>query len=225
MLRQDLRFFDREENTVGALTSHLDSDAQSIFELMGFSIALIMTSIVTVISSSILAIVTSWKLGLVGVFAGLPPMVLSGYIRIRIETKMDADIDKRFSKSASMASETISAIRTVSSLSIEKNILLKYTAELNAAIDSARMPLLTIMAFSSFTQSIEFFVLGLGFWSVSRNDFSVLMWKLICVGGDLSWYPKGILHSTSSLSRLWVFTTAAKAVLRCLDLRAVSICS
>lgn len=164
MLRQDLLFFDRPENTVGALVSRIDSYAQSIFELMGFSIAVITISIVTVFACGVLSIATSWKLGLVGVCAGIPPMVLSGYVRIRTETKMNRIIDSRFSNSASVASESVNAIRTVSSLAIEEKVLQRYTTELDDAISSSKRSLFTMMIFYAFTQSVEYFVLGLGFW-------------------------------------------------------------
>lgn len=164
ILQQDLRFFDRPENTIGSLTSHLDSYAQSIFELMGFNIVLILMSMVTILACSIMAIAISWKLGLVGVFAGIPPMVMAGYVRICVETTMDTDIDIKFSKSASVASETVTAIRTVSSLAIEDSVLDRYTKELDSAISNSRGPLFTMMIFFSLTQSVEFFVLALGFW-------------------------------------------------------------
>ncbi|KAH6691451.1 ATP-binding cassette multidrug transport protein [Plectosphaerella plurivora] len=167
-LRQDLRFFDRPENTVGSLTSRLSSYPESIYELMGFNIALMVMAAITVIASSVLSIIVSWKLGLVGVFAGLPPMLLAGYTRIRVETKMDSDIDKRFSQSASIASENITAIRTVSSLAIESTVLQRYTDELDTAIAGSRQPLFHMMLWFSCTQSIEYFILGLGFWWGSK---------------------------------------------------------
>ncbi|RTE83523.1 hypothetical protein BHE90_001939 [Fusarium euwallaceae] len=168
MLKQDLRFFDRPENAVGALISRIDSHAQAIFELMGFNISLVLNNIVNILSCSILSIAISWKLGLVGVFAGLPPMLLAGWVRIRLETKMDADIDERFSISASIASETITAIRTVSSLAIEKTVLQRYTNELDAAISGSIIPFCNMMVWFSLTQSIECFILALGFWWGSR---------------------------------------------------------
>ncbi|KAI9170570.1 multidrug resistance protein 1, 2, 3 (p glycoprotein 1, 2, 3) [Paramyrothecium foliicola] len=168
MLRQDLRFFDRPENTVGSLASRLDSNANSIFELMGFSIALVVMAMGTVISCSILSITYSWQLGLVGVFAGIPPMCLAGYARIRVETKMDSEVDGRFSKSASLASETVNAIRTVSSLAIEDKILLNYGAELDTAIRESRVGLFHMMIWFSFNQAVEFFILALGFWWGSK---------------------------------------------------------
>ncbi|RYP71914.1 hypothetical protein DL771_004517 [Monosporascus sp. 5C6A] len=167
-LRQDLRFFDRPENTVGSLTSRIDSHANAIMDLMGFNIVVILISIVTVMICSVLSIIYSWKLGLVGVFAGLPPMVIAGYIRIRVETKMNANIDKKFSSSASVASEMVTAIRTVSSLAIEETVLWKYVAELDNAIDGSKPSLVLMMIWFSFTQAVEYFILALGFWWGSK---------------------------------------------------------
>jgi ATP-binding cassette subfamily B (MDR/TAP) protein 1 len=164
MLRQDLRFFDRPENTVGALVSRIDSQSQAVLELMGFNVALVLQSIINIISSSILALAYAWKLGLVGVFAGMPPLLLAGYARIRLETRLNTEVDKRFSTSASIASESVNAIRTVSSLAIEKSILEKYAAELDSAVSGSTLPLFTMMIWFSLTQSIEFFILALGFW-------------------------------------------------------------
>ncbi|KAE8392149.1 P-loop containing nucleoside triphosphate hydrolase protein [Aspergillus alliaceus] len=181
ILKQDLRFFDRSENTVGALTSRLDAHPQSILELMGFNIALVVLSGINVLASSILALAISWKLGVMGVFVGLPPMLLAGYARIRLETKMDTDMGKRFSQSASLASEAVLAIRTVSSLAMEERILKKYTDELDHAIRTSTGPLFTMMIWFSLTQSIEYFILGLGFWWGSKliHDGDITFYQFI----------------------------------------------
>jgi ATP-binding cassette subfamily B (MDR/TAP) protein 1 len=163
-LRQDLRFFDRPENTVGALIGRLDSYPQAILELMGFTVAIILMSMINIVASSILAIVVSWKLGLVGVFVGLPPMMVGGYARVRLEAKMDDKMGRRLSASASVASETVMAIRTVSSLAIESIVLRKYVNELDVAISQASGPMFHMMTWFSLTQSVEYFVLALGFW-------------------------------------------------------------
>jgi ATP-binding cassette subfamily B (MDR/TAP) protein 1 len=164
ILKQDLRFFDRPENGIGALTERLDAYPQAIFELMGFNISLVVMSMVNVLACSILSLVVSWKLGVMGVFLGLPPMILSGYVRIRLETKMDTDMGERFSQSASIASEAVLSIRTISSLAMEEATLGKYTNELDSAIRSSTLPLMFMMVWFSFTQSIEYFILALGFW-------------------------------------------------------------
>ncbi|KAJ0319914.1 hypothetical protein Brms1b_003506 [Colletotrichum noveboracense] len=202
MLRQDLRFFDRAENTVGALNSRIDSMAQAILELMGFNVALAFLSFVNVVASSILAIAVSWKLGLVGVFAGMPPLLGAGFARIRIETKLDAEVDAKFSTSASLASETVNAIRTVSSLAIEKSVIQRYTNELDNAISSSTLPLFNMMIWFALTQSIEFFILALGFWwgsrLVSDGEINFSQFIISFMGVFFSGQAAGMIFSFSS---------------------------
>ncbi|KAF4967225.1 hypothetical protein FSARC_5204 [Fusarium sarcochroum] len=202
ILQQDLRFFDRPENTVGALISRLDSYPQAVLELMGFNVALVILAAINVLASSILALVISWKLGLVGVFAGMPPMLLAGYARIRLETKMDSDMGKRFVASSSVASETITAIRTVSSLAIENNVLAKYTNELDQAIRQTAPSMFTMMIWFSFTQSVEYFILALGFWWGSKlvHDGEITFYQLMVsfMGVYFSGQASGLMFSFAS---------------------------
>lgn len=149
---------------MGALISRLDSYPQAILELMGFTVGIILMSVINIVASSVLAILVSWKLGLVGVFVGLPSMMLGGYARVRLETKMDDEMGQRLSASASVASETVMAIRTVSSLAIESTVLRKYVDELDLAISQTSGPMFHMMTWFSLTQSAEYFVLALGFW-------------------------------------------------------------
>ena len=180
-LLQDLRFFDRPENTVGALTSQLDSYPQAILELMGFTVSIILMSAINVVASSVLAIAVSWKLGLVGVFVGLPPIMIGGYARVRLEASMDDEVGRRLSKSASVASEAVMAIRTVSSLALESTVLQKYVNELDIAISATSGSMFHMMAWFSLTQAVEYFVLALGFWWGSKliNDGEISLYQFI----------------------------------------------
>ncbi|KAJ5413568.1 hypothetical protein N7465_005873 [Penicillium sp. CMV-2018d] len=202
MMKQDLQFFDRTENTTGALASRADSYPQAIFELMGFNVALMLVATAGVLSCSILAIVYAWKLGLVIVLAGLPPMLASGYARIRMEGAMDHKISKLFSKSASIASEAVTAIRTVSSLAIEISILERYARELDQAIATSTRPLLLIMLPFAFTQTVEYSFLALGFWYgcrlVSFGDLSMVNFFIGFLSVFFSGQQASILFGFSS---------------------------
>ncbi|KNB01543.1 hypothetical protein FOXG_04763 [Fusarium oxysporum f. sp. lycopersici 4287] len=202
MLRQDLRFFDRPKNTIGALVSRIDSQSQAVLELMGFNVALAFQCIINIIASSILALAYAWKLGLVGVFAGMPPLLLAGFARIRLETRLNAGIDERFSASAAIASESVNAIRTVSSLAIEKSILNKYTVELDRAVWGSTRPLFHMMIWFSFTQSVEFFILALGFWFgsklVSQGEITFPKFIISFLGVFFSGQAAGTIFSFSS---------------------------
>ncbi|KAL4807899.1 P-loop containing nucleoside triphosphate hydrolase protein [Aspergillus unguis] len=182
MLRQDIQFFDRAENTTGALVSHVDSYPQSILELMGFNIALIVIAVLNLLSCGILAIVYSWKIGLVVVFGGLPPLMGAGLLKVKLDARLDRKTGKKYSTSSSIASEAVNAIRTVSSLAIEETVLKRYTEELDIAVAASITPMATTMICFGFTQCIEYWFQALGFWygckllsegQVSMNDFFV----------------------------------------------------
>ncbi|KAK3296564.1 P-loop containing nucleoside triphosphate hydrolase protein [Chaetomium fimeti] len=164
ILRQDLQFFDRPDNNTGALASRVDSNPQSVFELMGFNVALVVIAVLNVAACSILGLVHSWKLGVVIVFGGLPPLLGAGWLKIRLDMKMDHDSSKRSAVSASIASEAITAIRTVSSLAIEERVLSRYTAELDHAVADTVKPLASVMVCFALTQAIEYWFMALGFW-------------------------------------------------------------
>lgn len=203
MVRQDLQFFDRTENNTGALASRIDSNPQSILELMGFNIALILIAVLNVTACSIMAIAHSWNLGLVVVCAGLPPLVGSGYLKIRFDAKLDRNTSKRYSASASIASEAVNAIRTVSSLAIEESVLEKYVSELEHAVSGSTKDLLTIMVWFGLTQSIEYWFMALGFWYGCR----------LLSFGDITMYNffvafLGVFFSGQASAQLFQFSTS-----------------
>ena len=201
-LRQDLKFFDRQENSTGALASRVDAHPQAIFELMGINVGLVLISVVNILACSILGIVYSWNLGLVVVFAGLPPLVGCGYLKVRIDAKLDQAVTDRLSQSATIASEAITAIRTVSSLAIEEHVLDKYTQELDHAVSHSVRPLITMMVWFALTQSIEYWFQALGFWYgcrlVSFGDIDIVAFFITFMGVFFSGQAAGQFFMYSS---------------------------
>ncbi|KAK4184955.1 Leptomycin B resistance protein pmd1 [Podospora australis] len=203
MLRQDIQFFDRPENTTGALASRVDSNPQGIFELMGINVGLMLIAVFNVGACSIVAFIHSWKLALVVVFGGLPPLIFSGWYKIRLDQKLDKDNSKRYSTSSSIASEAITAIRTVSSLAMEDKVLKKYTVELDHAVAGSVKPLSIIMICFGFTQAIEYWFMALGFWYGC---------KLVSTG-ETSMYDffvafMGVFFSGQATAQMFVFSTS-----------------
>lgn len=163
-LRQDMIFFDDPDRGTGALVSRLAAEPTSLQELLSMNLSLIMINIVTVLSSSVLAIAYGYKLGLVLTFAALPVLVGSGYVRIRLEYKFDDDTAGRFAKSSGLASEAVLGIRTVSSLALERAVIERYSTALEGLAKEAIGSLGWKMLFYSFSQSASFLAMALGFW-------------------------------------------------------------
>ncbi|KAM0547863.1 hypothetical protein ACHAPJ_010210 [Fusarium lateritium] len=167
-LRQDMIFFDDPNRGTGALVSRLAAEPTSLQELLSMNLSLIMINIVTVVSSSILAIAYGWKLGLVLTLAALPVLVGSGYVRIRLEFKFDEETAGRFAKSSGLASEAVLGIRTVSSLALERAVIERYSAALEGLAREAIGGLGWKMLFYAFSQSASFLAMALGFWYGGR---------------------------------------------------------
>ncbi|KAH3006615.1 hypothetical protein KXW60_003771 [Aspergillus fumigatus] len=178
ILHQDIEFFDRKENSTGALVTHVDAKPQAILELIGYNISLVLIAALNVLACAVLALVYSWKLGLIVTCAGLTSLVGSGYLKIRLDAKLDWDTSKRYSVSASIVSEAVTSIRTISSLVIERSVLERYTRELDEVIADLKRPLFAVMASFAFTQSAEYWFLALGFCSIKNgvNAASYLFW-------------------------------------------------
>ena len=161
-------FFDRPENSSGSMTSKLSSVPTSLQELMAGNLGLILNLLVNIVSSSALGIVFGWKLGLAIVFGGLSLLVAAGYIRIRLDQKLEASTGERFASSAGLATEAVTSIRTLSSLTLEAPILREYNEVLGNIVAKVIPGLVVTLIPYALSQSIDFLIMGLGFWYGSR---------------------------------------------------------
>ncbi|KAF2156892.1 putative ABC transporter [Myriangium duriaei CBS 260.36] len=168
LLHFDQDFFDFPENSSGALTSRLSSVPSALQELMSANLGLIVNVSVNMISSSALGIAFGWKLGLTLVFAGLSVIVGSGYIRIRVDQKLEVSIEKQYADSASLVTEAVGSIKTISMLTLEKAILQEYDKTLDAILKRVIRNVIPTLILYSLSQSADFLVMALGFWYGSR---------------------------------------------------------
>ena len=164
----DQDFFDRPENSSGSLTSKLSSVPTSLMELMSQNLGLILNVMVNIVSSSILGIAFGWKLGLVLVFGGFSLLIVAGYIRIRLDQKLEASTGEKFADSAGLATEAVTSIKTISFLTLEGPILNEYNEALGNIVAKVIPGLAVTLIPYALSQSIEFLIMGLGFWYGSR---------------------------------------------------------
>ena len=102
------------------------------------------------------------------VFGGLPPLLASGYARIRLDQKMERQTSERFADSAGLATEAVTSIRTVASLTLESRILTEYAECLDSIVQESAKSLVWTMFWFALSQSLEFLIMALGFWYGSR---------------------------------------------------------
>jgi len=80
MLRQDIGFFDYEENSAGALTSFLSTETTHAAGLSGATLGTILNVLTTLIAGFVLSLALGWKLALVCI-STVPILLACGFFR------------------------------------------------------------------------------------------------------------------------------------------------
>ncbi|KAF5382598.1 hypothetical protein D9615_002908 [Tricholomella constricta] len=175
ILRQDIEFFDKEENSTGSLTGNLSDNPQKVNGLAGVTLGAIVQSIATLIAGSVIGLAFVWKLGLVGI-ACTPLLVSTGYIRLRVVVLKDQANKKAHEGSAQLACEAASSIRTVAALTREDDCCDLYSNSLEEPLRKSNKSAIWSNLLYSLSQSMVFFVIALVFWYgsilVSQQEYN-----------------------------------------------------
>ncbi|EKM51815.1 uncharacterized protein PHACADRAFT_262171 [Phanerochaete carnosa HHB-10118-sp] len=167
ILRQDIEFFDKDENSTGQLTSSLSDNPQKIHGLAGVTLGTIVQSAATLVVGLILGIVFAWKLGLVGL-ACVPLVISGGFVRLHVVVLKDQKNKKAHERSAHLACEAAGSIRTVASLTREEDCLRLYSESLEGPLRDSKVSSFWSNLLFAATQAMSFFVIALVFWYGSR---------------------------------------------------------
>ncbi|KAL5482696.1 hypothetical protein ACEPAI_9290 [Sanghuangporus weigelae] len=183
ILRQDVEFFDQDKNSTGSLTASLSDNPQKVNGLAGVTLGAIVQSIATLIGGSIIGLIYQWKLALVGI-ACMPILVSAGYIRLRVVVLKDQENKRAHEQSAQIACEAAASIRTVASLTRERDVLNIYSTSLEEPLRrSNRVAFWSNLIFST-SQAMTMFVIALVFWygsqGVSRLEYGTTAF-FVCV--------------------------------------------
>ena len=182
MLRQDIAFFDKEENTAGALTSFLSTETTHLAGMSGTTLGTILLVITTLIASVALACAIGWKLALVCT-ATIPILLACGFFRFWMLAKFQDRAKKAYESSASYACEATAAIRTVASLTREEDVWEHYHQSLISQGQKSLRSILKSSVLYASSQSFMFLCIALGFWYggtlIASGEFDMLQF-FIC---------------------------------------------
>ena len=163
MLRQDIAYFDKEENTAGALTSFLSTETTHLAGMSGVTLGTILVVCTTLFAAIALSCAINYKLALVCT-ATIPILLACGYLRFWMLARFQQRAKKAYESSASFACEATAAIRTVASLTREDDVWEHYHQNL---VDQESRSLQAILRSSTLYASSQAFVFlctALGFW-------------------------------------------------------------
>lgn len=182
MLRQDIAFFDREENSTGALTSFLSTETTHLSGISGITLGTLLIVSTTLIAAISVSCAIGWKLALVCT-ATIPVLLACGFLRFFMLLRFQQRSKKAYEKSASFACEATAAIRTVASLTREKDVWNHYH---NQLAEQGKKSLVSIIRSSSLyasSQSLMFLCIALGFWYggtlIKTHEYNMMQFFLV----------------------------------------------
>ncbi|PLN76740.1 multidrug resistance protein 3 [Aspergillus taichungensis] len=188
ILRQDVAFFHQEQNSTGALTSLLASAPTDLKGLSGPVLGAILTFLATIVGGIVLSLVIGWKLALVCT-ATIPLVAGFGWVRLAMLNWFAEKMKATHQDSAAYASEAVSAIRTVSSLTLERRVLQQYDRIIFRQSAAAVRSILQASTFYALSQSITLWCAGLAFWYggglLATHEYTVVQF-FICFAALIS---------------------------------------
>ncbi|CAH8603687.1 unnamed protein product [Schistosoma haematobium] len=201
MLKQEIGWFDRPENRAGALTAFLSTDASKVAQISGSRLSTALEAVVLVIASLVIGFIYSWQLTLVMV-PFIPVLLLSSRVNMKNASKME---DKIVTKGLSIAKESISAHRTMKSLSLEEYFYqrFKLTCIESASthlIEAVKIGLVQSFALSGPVLSLTA-CFALGNYLIQQNAISMISLFKVFITFSMC---------SQALGRITAFTTKTK---------------
>ncbi|KAK1245086.1 hypothetical protein MKX08_004715 [Trichoderma sp. CBMAI-0020] len=184
-LRQDISFYDRKENSAGILMATLSTEANNVGGLSGATLGTILLTLSTLLSSMIMGMAIGWKLSLVCT-ATIPVLLACGFFRFYLLLRFQTRAQTAYADSAAYASEAISSIRTVASLTREQDIMRKYRGDIAAQRRKGLKSILSSSAVYGAAQGGAFLCFALGFWYggtlLATNEYDLFTFFVCFMG-------------------------------------------
>lgn len=176
IVSQEMGFFDKEENTTGALSTRLATDAYQMHELVSQIMKLSFQTIVTVCLSLGYAFSSSWRLTLV-ILAMIPLLAASQVFAIGTLTGFSAKTKKAYEQSGRVANEAISNIRTVVTLAKESTFEGRYAHVTQAPHKIALRRAYVGSIGYALSQGVMFWTYALAFYAGDRLvNAGLMLW-------------------------------------------------
>ncbi|KAF8693402.1 hypothetical protein HU200_038795 [Digitaria exilis] len=122
VLTFEIGWFDRDENSTGAICSQLAKDANAVRSLVGDRMALVIQTASSTLVAWTMGLVIAWRLAAV-VIVVQPVIIICFYARSALLKNMSRNSIEAQSKSSKLAADAISNLRTVTAFSSQDHIL------------------------------------------------------------------------------------------------------
>eukprot|EP01018_Ginkgo_biloba_P014906 Gb_35777 [translate_table: standard] len=201
ILRNEVGWFDREENNSSQITSRLASDSTTVKSAVVERISLLVQNFGALVTAFTLAFIIQWRIAFV-VLATFPLLVGAGFAENLSLKGFAGDQAKAHSRATAVAGEAVSNIRTVAAFNAEDKVLLSFRDKLRHTQKRAFRRGQISGFFFGLSQMSVFSSYGLGFWYGSRlikngtsefgeviRVFLIIMYAAMNVAESLSLTP------------------------------------
>ncbi|CAF1668749.1 unnamed protein product, partial [Rotaria sordida] len=166
LLRQEVAYFDRPENSSGAICTRLSSDASALQNMATTRLGFICEALALSFFGILFGFFINWQLTLIA-FSPLIIvfLIITGDVCLR--RWLDQQINPIIGQASTLAIEVIHNMRTIKQLSIEKEVLRQYSE----FIHKVHIPFWQPLILTSVTNSI--------LWAADAYTMAFLYWRAL----------------------------------------------
>ncbi|CAF1513772.1 unnamed protein product, partial [Adineta steineri] len=162
-LRQEVAYFDRPENSSGAICTHLSSNAAAIENMVGSRLGVICEALSLSIFGFVLGLFFNWQLTITIAIPVVIIMIVT-IIQIRLSSWLKTQSDLIYSQAGTLAVEVINSMRTVKQLSMENEVSRQYSNMMDQVLTIFWKPEVLFSAALGLYWAMNSIALGLLYW-------------------------------------------------------------
>lgn len=137
LMKLEMGFFDEKENSLGALTTRLATEASAVKGVTGDTLGSMTFGISSILTGLIISYTACWRVALV-VTAVFPLMAVAGALQVKLMTGFDSDSEAKFAGAGTVAAEAVDNIDTVNAIGAHDVFMNRYDTELETPLRNGR---------------------------------------------------------------------------------------
>nr|XP_028606429.1 ATP-binding cassette sub-family B member 5 isoform X2 [Podarcis muralis] len=222
LLQQEIGWFDDHNNGIGVLLTRLATDASQVKGATGSRLALLTSTIFTLLTAIIIAFVHGWQLTLL-ILACIPFVMIAHVIRLKSVTGHASKDQKALEEAGRISTEAVENIRTVVSLTREDRFFERYISSVEGpyrdSLKKAPLHGVTYGIAQCFNFFINAAVFRFGAWLIAHclMDFE----QLFIVFSSVIFAAMNVAQSSSLAPDFGKSKVSAQRIFQLLDRKPV----
>ncbi|XP_057864658.1 ABC transporter B family member 11 [Cryptomeria japonica] len=218
VIHQEIGWFDDTENSSGAISARLSTDAAAVRSLMGDALSLVVQNIATIVAGIVISFTANWQLALL-ILAVIPLLGLQGFMQMRFMQGFTADAKVVYEEASQVANDAVGSIRTVASFCAEDKVINLYNEKCATPVKSGVKQGLIAGSGFGLSNFVMFSQYALSFWVGARlvQDGKTTFDKVFKVFFALSMAAMGVSQSAGLAPDLAKVKASVNSVFKILD--------